>query len=273
LKIAEKIACGCATQILAVSESLRDSVLKYELTKPSKITVLHHGSCNGVDAEQKFNPANVCPAELDKIRQEWQLQHFQSIVGFVGRLTLEKGIQELYDAWQIVKTTHPHACLMLVGGEDEREKLPKSLKTQLEKDPSIVSIGAVESVAPYYALMDFMVLPSHREGFGNVVIEAAAMTKPTVATYVTGLKDAVKANETGLFCTPHCPEDLADKIQTYLQNPTLAYTHGQAARKRVRVAFVPQNMWRAKLQLYRRLWAATQSVPLWHVSPSIQTAD
>lgn len=272
-KIIEKLTCACATKVVPVSHSLSSAILRHGLVNPSKLIVLQQGSCNGINTTHKFNPNRITPADIADIRYRWGLQPHQPIVGFVGRLTADKGIEELYGAWQIVKKYHPNARLMLIGDEDERVKLNKSLKKYIQADESILNLGTIQDLAPYYALMDFLVLPSYREGLGNVVLEAAAMKKPAVVSHVTGLMDAVKDNQTGLFCAAKSVSDLADKMLIYLQNPQLACTHGQAAYERVCEDFVPQNIWCAKLQLYRRLLAATQSVPLPHVSPHFQVAD
>ncbi|HAK76711.1 MAG TPA: hypothetical protein DCM71_07330 [Runella sp.] len=269
----EKMTCSLATHVIAVSPSLRQSVIQKRLISAEKISVMHHGSCNGVDAKQKFNPACIDVQKVENLRKKWNLHPSQPIVGFVGRLTPDKGIQELYDAWQWVKQVVPAAKLLMVGDCDDRQPISQRLLSQLEHDASIVHINHQSDIASVYALIDFLVLPSYREGLGNVVLEAAAMGKPAVVSNVTGLKDAVDDNRTGTFCTPRSAQDLAAKMITYLQNPPLVQQHGQAAQLRVRKRFVPEDVWHAKLMLYRRLVAATESVTLPHVPTIFQTAD
>ncbi|MFN8346195.1 MAG: glycosyltransferase family 4 protein [Spirosomataceae bacterium] len=271
-KLAEKWACHCATHVIAVSHSLRQTAIDNKLVSPPKISVMHNGSCNGVDAAHTFNPENITEHRLEQLRRKYQLTKNQPIVGFVGRLVADKGIDELYKAWQSVKHSHLNAKLLLIGG-DEEEKLPEPFKQKLQSDSDICWTGEVSEIAPYYALMDFLVLPSHREGFGNVVLEAAAMGKPTIGFHVTGLKDAIVENETGIFCRNRTYEELAEKILFYLQNPETAQRHGKAARQRALADFKPLDIWLAKGMLYRRLLAAVESVPLPHVSPLLQATD
>lgn len=271
--IAEKIMCFLATHVIAVSPSLRQSAIQKKLVRASKISVMHNGSCNGIDAENIFNPSKVNQASVEQLRKKHHLSETQPIVGFVGRLASDKGIQQLHDAWQIVKHTSPNAKLLLIGGEDERDKLPEKLLQNLDNDSSVIRLGHQKSVLEYYALMDFLVLPSYREGLGNVVLEAAAMGKPAIVSNVTGLKDAVVENQTGIFCQPHSANDLAEKMKYYLQNPTIVQLHGKAARQRVKADFVPLDVWNAKLTLYQRLIAETESVTLRDVSPILQATD
>ncbi len=270
---AEKTMCFLATHVIAVSPSLRQSAIQKKLVQASKISVMHNGSCNGVDAENFFNPSKVNNASIKLLRQKHQLAKNQPIVGFVGRLAGDKGIQQLYDAWQIVKQTFPNAKLLLLGGEDERDKLPKKLLQKLDNDSCIIRLGYQKSILEYYALMNFLVLPSYREGLGNVVLEAAAMGKPAIVSTVTGLKDAIVKNQTGIFCQPRSANDLAEKIKYYIQNPSIVQLHGKAARQRVQTHFVPLDVWNAKWALYQRLIAESESVTLRDVSPILQITD
>lgn len=271
--LSEKVMCFLATHVIAVSPSLRQSAIKKRLVQAAKISVMHNGSCNGIDADNTFNPSKIGLNTIEQFRKKHHLTENQPIVGFVGRLAGDKGIQQLYDSWQLVKQTSPNAKLLLIGGEDERDKLPKKLLQKLDNDSGIIRLGHQKSVLEYYALMDFLVLPSYREGLGNVVLEAAAMNKPAIVCNVTGLKDAVVENQTGIFCQSRSADDLAEKIKYYLQNPAIVQLHGKAARQKVQADFFPLDVWTAKWALYQRLIAKIESVTLYNVSPILQTTD
>lgn len=272
-RLLEKITCALATQTIAVSESLLNVAVENRLVRADKILTIHHGSCNGVDTENDFNPEKIDLKELPKIRQKWNLSVHHQVVGFVGRLTEQKGIIELQEAWQTIKLNYPDARLLVVGDSDSRVPLPQNLMKKLKQDPTILLVGHVENIANYYALMDFLVLPSHREGFGNVVIEAAAMGKAAVVSWVTGLKNAVLENKTGLFCEPKNVENLTEQILFYLDNPKIARLHGQIAQARAKHDFYPETIWQAKLRLYESLIARARGVYLPDVSPLLQIAN
>jgi glycosyltransferase involved in cell wall biosynthesis len=256
--IAEKLTCTLATTVMAVSESLRQAAIEKNVVRPSKINVNHNGSCNGIDAQKVFNPAMISPETTNKLRNSLGLSMSNSVIGFVGRMTFEKGIRELYEAWQIVKIQFPNARLLLVGGIDKRQQLPTYWIEKLTTDSTIYCAGHVENVAEYYALMSFLVLPSHREGLGNVVLEAAAMQKPAIVTQVTGLKNTIIENETGLFSEPKSIVDLVQKIIYFIDNQDIVIKHGVAAQKRVINDFKPEDVWQSKLRHYQRLIKATK---------------
>ncbi|MFN4146655.1 MAG: glycosyltransferase family 4 protein [Runella sp.] len=271
-RLIEKLTCQLAHHVIAVSESLRHKVLKENLTNPSKISVIRHGSCNGIDCMNSFNPTCISKTDLQSLRQKYQLEEDQQVVGFVGRFSQEKGIVELYHAWQMVKKQFPNAVLLMIGSEDERGKLSKKILQKITQDSNIRLVPWQNDIAPFYALIDFLVLPSYREGFGNVVLEAAAMAKPSVVSFVTGLKSAVIHHQTGLFCKSRSVEELAQRLLFYLENPQVAISHGQNARLRVSNDFVPTDIWEAKRDLYASLAAQNEAVTLPYVSPPLQTA-
>jgi glycosyltransferase involved in cell wall biosynthesis len=256
--LAEKLTCTLATTVMAVSESLQQVAIDKKVVSHSKINVNHNGSCNGVDSQKAFNPVIIGTEYTDKLRHSLGLSAANLVVGFVGRMTFEKGIRELYEAWQMVKILFPDAKLLLVGGFDKRQKLPNDWIEKLTNDGTICFAGHVENVAEYYSLMDFLVLPSHREGLGNVVLEAAAMQKPAIVTKVTGLKNTIVENETGLFSEPRSITDLVQKMVYYIENQHVVMTQGRAARKRVINDFRPEDVWQSKLRHYQRLITAAK---------------
>jgi glycosyltransferase involved in cell wall biosynthesis len=256
--IAEKLTCTLATTVMAVSESLRVAAIERKVVKLSKINVNHNGSCNGIDAQKVFNPVIIDSNSTTQLHNSLGILAANPIVGFVGRMTFDKGIRELYEAWQIVKIQFPDARLLLVGGIDKRQQLPSDWIDKLTNDTTICCIGHIENVAQYYALIDFLVLPSRREGLGNVVLEAAAMQKPAIVTKVTGLKSTIVENETGLFTEPQSISDLVQKIIYYIQNQDIIKYHGMAAQKRVIADFKPEDVWQSKLRHYQHLIKTTK---------------
>jgi glycosyltransferase involved in cell wall biosynthesis len=269
--MAEKIACSLATEVIAVSASLRCKAIENKVVISQKIRVINNGSCNGIETETIFNPSITKPVFTNELRRSLSIPEHATIVGFVGRLTADKGIEELYNAWQNVKPNHPHAILLMIGEVDEREKINSNLLRKINADTSIRSINRVKNIAVYYELMDFLVLPTHREGLGNVILEAASMQKPCIGSKVTGVKNAIVDHQTGLFCSPRSVKDLAEKIDFYLSHPMLVKTHGVTARNHVRLYFQQDDVWMAKLHLYQSCLKEHISVPLQDVPDILET--
>jgi glycosyltransferase involved in cell wall biosynthesis len=126
----------------------------------------------------------------------------------------------------------------------------------------VIFAGLIEDTAPYYALMDILVLPSHREGFPNVVLEAHASGKPVVAARATGVVDAVVDGKTGLLFPVGDAAALADALARLLTDKTLASELGLAGQERIKREFRQERIWEALCKEYvRRLKVEGRPLP------------
>ena len=91
--------------------------------------------------------------------------------------------------------------LVIVGGLDQNNNLSKDVLSEIENNQSIIKINATPEIEKYYPMLDVLVLPSYREGFGNVVIEAEAMGVPVIVSNIPGPVDAMEDGKTGLIFT------------------------------------------------------------------------
>jgi len=178
-----------------------------------------------------------------------------AVIGFVGRLARDKGIEDLAAAWQAIRDEFPGTVLLLVGPWADTDPVSSAVREALESDPRVLLPGRVEQVAPFYRAMQLFVFPSYGEGFPNAPMEAAAMKLPVVATDVVGCTDAVEHGQTGLLVAPRSPASLANAIRAYLRDPALGRRHGEAGRIRVVERFRREPIWEALHQEYLRLLA------------------
>jgi glycosyltransferase involved in cell wall biosynthesis len=224
LLAAEKITAAYSHTVLCNSDSLRNQALALGVAPESKLQLLGSGSSNGVDVE-RFSPGK------NALRARLGIPLDAAVVGFVGRLTRDKGLPELIEAFDSILAARPEAHLLLVGWFDAAEDaLGSLLRGRIESHPRIHLTGFVADTAPYYRAMDVMVLPTWREGFPNVVLEAAASEIPVVTTLCTGSRDAVVPEVTGLLIPPGYPEAIREAVLQLLGNPERRHRMGEAAR-------------------------------------------
>jgi glycosyltransferase involved in cell wall biosynthesis len=253
LKSTERVSCTLASRVLCVSPSLREVALAEKLVGPDKIRVLGAGSGNGVDAHGRFDPARVSPAARDELRDELGVPRDAVVLGYVGRLVRDKGIVELASAWESVRDRVPAAHLLLIGTIEDTDPLPPSCIEGLRGDPRVHMLGFREDMPELYAAMDLVTLPSYREGFPNVPLEAAAMRRPVVTTNVAGCVDAVVDGVTGATVPVRDARALADALERYAADPALRRTHGEAGRARVEREFTRERIWEAIDATYREV--------------------
>ena len=255
LTATERAACGAASHVLCVSHSLRRVAVDLRLTRPEKIEVLLQGSGNGVDAGGRFDPAKLPPGTRAKLRAELGLGPEHLVFGFVGRLVVDKGVRELAEAWRAVSAAHPEARLLLLGIWEEKDTVPPEVRRQLESDPTVKVVGFRKDTPALYAAMDVVVLPTYREGFPNVPLEASSMGLPVIATRIPGCEDAVEDGVTGLLVPPRDGQGLGAAMLRFAAAPALRAAHGAAGRARVLRSFQRERIWEALAETYERLTA------------------
>lgn len=225
----ERLTIRCSTRVLAVSHSLKGALVRERLAPASKVTVLGSGSSAGVDL-QRF--ADV-PATTDTDHR---------VVGFVGRVTPDKGLETLAQAIGILHDRGAAPTLLVVGSvEDPAALVP--LRDLMHRGVRVIATGGIAEPAPYYKQMSVLCLPTRREGFPNVVLEAAASGIPAVTTTATGAVDSVVDGKTGFVVPVDDALAMADALATLLDDPARAVEFGQAALERVREQFDRRKLW------------------------------
>lgn len=189
----EKYVCHLSTHIEPDSNSNLRFAHEIGLYPKSKGSVIWNGSACGVNLT-KFDISNKEEYRKD-IREQLDIPEDAFVYGFVGRITRDKGINELLEAY---KKLNDDSYLIMVGPSEVDETINQELYTWASKNEKIKFTGYTTVVEQYLSAMDCYILPSYREGFGMGVVEAEAMGVPVIVTDIPGPIDAMIDNETGI---------------------------------------------------------------------------
>ncbi len=253
LILAERVSAYFSTLIICVSPSVARVSLRDRLNPAGKQTILGRGTCGGIDTRKVFNPAVIRHDDLMVLREQYKIRTCDVVIGFCGRIVPDKGIKELVDSLDILRSRNPgnRFIIMLVGFLENRDRLPQSTLEKINSDRDIILTGYVrENINYFYSMMNIYVLPSYREGFGISVIEASAMEIPVLTTRATGCIDAIIENVTGRYILIN-PQSIAEGIEYFIIDPERARLAGKAGREFVRHNFDNLLLWKELEKYYR----------------------
>ena len=252
LLTAEKITILCSQKVICVSQSLRKKLVKLNLVNEEKSLVIGSGSSNGIDVS-RFRMNKTTNDKVSALKQQYSIPNNAKVMGFVGRITRDKGVTELIEAFNILKKRYAHLYLLACGMFEEGDAVSRHVRTQIEQDDRIIYTGFVTDIVPYFYLMDFLVLPTYREGFPNVLLEANACGKPVIASKVTGCVDAIVDGKSGLLVQVRDVKQLVEAIEYLVLNPDKAQEMGEYGKKRVERDFQPIQLWKGYARIYNEL--------------------
>lgn len=232
LRQTDKLTACLATHVLVDSPSQLRFLRAEGILARNQGKVLAKGSVVGVDLG-RFRPD---PRSRLGIRRSLGISQSSVVALFVGRFQPDKGLRDLGVAFNLTAPSAKNLHLLLVG-PDEAGMANSLRELTREFSSRIHFTGSTNQPEKAMAAADFLVLPSYREGFGSVVIEAAACAIPAIVTRIYGLKDAVQEGKTGAFVPPGDPEALARAMLFFYQRPAQRRAMGWAAQRRVRRDF------------------------------------
>jgi len=248
LRTLDKLVARLATCITVVSRSERDFLIGEGILPADKSRVLGSGSICGVDQE-RFRP----DAGLrQQVRQELGIPQDALVLLFLGRFNRDKGVFELAQAFSALAEDIPDVRLLMVG-PDEEEIFPQVLALCGKRVDRVSRIGFTQIPERYIAAADLLCLPSHREGFGLVIIEAAAAGIPSVCSRIYGITDAVEEGKTGLLFPAGNVSELEQSLAKLLKDADLRESMAVAARARALAMFSKNYVVEEMLAFYNEL--------------------
>jgi len=256
LKSMDKLLARSATKVLADSVSQQLFLIENEIVAPQEVTVLADGSVAGVDT-QRFQ---YSAAARTRIRQQLNISGGAVVFLYLGRLNRFKGIIDLIRAFEMAAQYDSNLHLIIAGPDEEN--LATAVDALASRIPGRVHrVEYVNHPEQYMSAADVFCLPSYREGFGSVLIEAASIGIPAIASRIYGITDAVEDGVTGILHQPASDREIADAMTLLATDATLRHRMGRAARARVIDKFSEVRLTRAFADLYRDMFSSFQVTP------------
>ncbi len=212
----------------ADSQSQCDFLVAENIGNDDELSVMGHGSLGGVDTT-RFSALNYTEEEKKSWKVNLGIQGSSCIYIYIGRMTVDKGLKDLLDAFESLQIKDPKANLLLVGPVDEDGK---ELIQRAKNQTNVHFLGYQEAPEHFLAISDILCLPSYREGFGTVVIEAAAMGLPCIGTKISGLIDAIDDQVTGLLVPVKDSKALTNAMRRLGNDKITCEKMGKAACQR-----------------------------------------
>jgi glycosyltransferase involved in cell wall biosynthesis len=241
----DKLVSKLATHLTIVSNSEKHFLLQHNIIDADKAIVFHEGSIAGVDLKRFFPDKDKRQA----VRERLGIPLGAVVLLFIGRLNRDKGLLDLVNAYAQMPQLDVH---LLIVGPDEHKLLP-AISQQLKHKRQLLHIEPeTNQPADYMNAADVLCLPSYREGFGVVIIEAAACAKPSLASNIYGITDALVDGHTGLLHAPRQVCEIHEKLQLLVENTAFRQTLGEQALSRVLCSFDSQLITHAWLTFYQQ---------------------
>lgn len=248
LKTMERITCLCATKVIPEGDGVKAALLRERITR-KPMQKIHNGNINGVDLEW-YNRTEEVVERAAEIRGE--CTDFTFV--FIGRIVRDKGIVELIEAFTRLSNERNDVKLRLVGRfEDKLDPLPDDTRRTIDNCVKIEFAGYQTDVRPDLAASDVLVLPSYREGFPNVVLQAGAMGLPVIVTDVNGSDEVIESGVNGIIVPKYNSDALYDAMLTMVNEPEKTAQMAATSRNIIVKKFDQQDVWAKTLNMYKKL--------------------
>jgi glycosyltransferase involved in cell wall biosynthesis len=234
----------CLTDSLSQSEFL----FKHHITyRNQALPVLSKGSLSGVDIS-RFNKQQLA-ADAEVLRASLGLTKTNIVLSFIARKTRDKGAIDMLQAFSSIENPDHHIKLLFVGPDEDGEII-NLRTTRPDLFSNVIDVGHVNNHEVYLAITDILCLPSHREGFGSIVIDAAAIGVPTIGSRIPGLIDSVADGETGILFEFGNITEFVRSIKLMINDQALRHKMGIAAKSRVDEYFSADKLYSALKDFY-----------------------
>ena len=253
LNFVEKLTYACATKVYPNSFALKKIIIEYNFTSEKKISVIGKGSSNGIDTSY-FNPKLYSTETKIKLRKELKISEKDFVFIFVGRVTGDKGINELVEAFDRLCESYSEVKLLIVGPyEDDLDPINDLSKKSIKNNGNIITTGYKKDVRGYFSISNVLTFPSYREGFPNVVLQAGAMGLPSIVTDINGCNEIIRESVNGKIIPVKDTKSLYKAMVSFLENYQLRDSLGNESRKIIKENYEREVFWKELLEEYKKL--------------------
>jgi len=250
LKFLEKLNIQMATVVYPNSNNLKQFLLQQGISH-GKLKILGHGTSNGIDTDYFRRGIEPVEEKAVELLRKRAIKQDAAVWVYVGRLVKDKGTEELLDAFVSLKQFYPDDELWLIGEEEpELDPLSEHHLNIMINNSSIVRWGFQTDVRPFLAASGLLVFPSHREGFPNVPLQAAAMECAMILSDINGCNEIVTDSINGLLVPVANKQALYNAMLKMRNDADLRNYFSSNARAKVVVYYERQRIWDALLNEY-----------------------
>lgn len=246
-RLINKLNTVCLTDSFSQSNFLLKHKISY---KGKALPVLGKGSLSGVDIERFHN----CLYSNDKIKLKlkYSIDNDSFIFSFIARKTKEKGALYILEAFYNINLRYKNLKLLFVGPDEDRI-IEKLHDTNPEFFNNVIEKGMVKNIEDFIMMSDVLCLPSYREGFGSIIIDAASMGVPAIGSQIDGLIDSVSDGETGILFEAGNVKKLVEAMEYTIKNDELRLKMGASAKNRAETYFSADYVYQQQKLFYDNL--------------------
>jgi glycosyltransferase involved in cell wall biosynthesis len=256
LMLVDRLICACATHVIPEGAGVKRDLINGNITRKN-LELIGNGNIAGIDIDYFSRQSSAVGQAGEMLRHRLQIAKQDFIFCYVGRIHKDKGIFELLRAFESL----PERCqLLLVGDFDINGKIDAATLEIIKKNTRVRSLGFLQDIRPALFIADVLVLPSYREGFPNVILQASAMELPVIVTDVNGSNEIVEPNRNGWIVPPRNLDALKTTMLDAMNVPSSVRTDmGTYSRKVVSQKFERKAHWKRMVEFYYSLIGTARS--------------
>lgn len=247
LMATDRLTCACATSINPEGKGVMNDLKRFGITRRD-MKIVGNGNINGIDLEFFCRTPEVMEATA-----KWRKEGCFTFC-FVGRIVGDKGMNELAEAFGKLVAEYPACRLLLVGAFEEKlDPVSPEVKAFFENCGQVEFVGWQDDIRPFLAASDVFVFPSYREGFPNVVIQAAAMDVPSIVTDINGCNEIICDGVNGVIVPSHDADRLYEAMKRMREDGEAWANMSRKARASVAERYERKYVWNEIKKFYAEL--------------------